>query len=363
MSARGRLVVVGRGEPERGGIPSFLGMLVDEQETLGYDVVLVNLAEGARQDGGRLSWRNATRTVTDAVRVFRTARRGDIVHIHSALAPTVTGLRAGLLVRAAKARGSWAVVHAHGGRLIDSLTSSARRTVARRTLAPADVVIAVSTRVRDVLLHSGLDPAQVRYLANGVAVDRFATPGRTRPHDPPRVLFVGGLTPRKGVLDLLAASTELLDDGVKHELWLVGGVPDEGASSYQEVLDAMPPHAVLKGELTPAEVADLYAEADVFCLPSWWEAQPLTVLEAQAAGLPVVATDVGDVASMILDGTTGHLVPSRDRAALAAALGDLLGNEDRRLYMGERAAAHARHSFAAETMLRDLASILDEVRA
>jgi glycosyltransferase involved in cell wall biosynthesis len=340
-----------------------MAMLVDEQQTLGYDVVFLNLAEGARREGGRLSWGNATRTFTDAARVFRAARRGDVVHVHSALAPTVTALRAGLLVRAARLRGARTVVHAHGGRLIDSLTTPARRALAHRTLAPADAVIAVSTRVQDVLLESGLDPDRVRYLANGVSVDRFADVPSSRPHDPPRVLFVGGLTPRKGVLDLLAASSMLLDEGVRHELWLVGGMPDEGAESHRQVLDAVPPHAELKGQVDPADMADVYAAADVFCLPSWWEAMPLTVLEAQAAGLPVVATDVGDVASMVVDGTTGHLVPARDRAALAGALRSLLVDEDRRAEMGAQALRHVREGFAVETMLRDLAEVLDEVRA
>ncbi len=354
--------MVGRGEPERGGIPSFLALLVEEQQTLGYDVVLLNLAEGARREGGRLSWGNATRTVTDTLRVYRTARRGDIVHLHSALAPTVTCLRAGLLVRAARLRGARAVVHAHGGRLVDSLSSRPRRLIARRSLAAADAVVAVSTRVRDTLVETGLDPARVHFLANGVSVGRYA-PARpsSRPHDPPRVLFVGGLTPRKGVLDLLAASSMLLDEGVKHQVWLVGGVPDEGDAAHRQILDAVPSHAVLVGPVAPAEMPATYAEADVFCLPSWWEAMPLTVLEAQASGLPVVATDVGDVASMLVEGVTGHLVPVRDERALADALRSLLENEARRLEMGEQAVRVMRERFAIETMLAGLAEILDEV--
>ena len=134
----------------------------------------------------------------------------------------------------------------------------------------------------------------------------------SRPHDPPRVLFVGGITARKGVLDLLEASSTLLAEGVAHEVRLVGGVPDEGERSHDEVRDALPPQAVMVGPVDPADIPAAYDGADVFCLPSWWEAMPLTVLEAQAAGLPVVASDVGDVATMVQDGVTGRLVPPRD---------------------------------------------------
>ena len=359
----GRVVVVGRGEPERGGIPSFLAMLVDAQEALGREVVLVNLSEGARREGGRASWSNLTRTFTDALRVLRTARSGDVVHVHSALAPTVTCVRAGLLLRAARLRGARTVLHAHGGRIVGSLTSPARRAVTRISLRPADAVIAVSVRVRDTLVEAGLDPARVRHLPNGVDVDRFADAVRpaSRPHDPPRVLFVGGITARKGVLDLLEASSTLLAEGVAHEVRLVGGVPDEGERSHDEVRDALPPQAVMVGPVDPADIPAAYDGADVFCLPSWWEAMPLTVLEAQAAGLPVVASDVGDVATMVQDGVTGRLVPPRDPAALADALRPLLSDTATRRRMGEAGQERMRENFDVARLLGRLGALFDEV--
>ena len=360
----GRLVVVGRGEPERGGIPSFLAMLVEGEATLRREVVLVNLTEGARRDGGRASWANLLRTLTDALRVLRVARRGDVVHIHSALAPTVTCVRAGLLVRAARLRRAHPVVHAHGGRLVGSLTSTWRRTVTRRSLGTAALVVAVSTRVQETLVAAGLPADRVRFLPNGVDVARFAdaADGNERPHDPPRLLFVGGITPRKGVLDLLEASTVLLAEGVDHELWLVGGIPDEGERSHAEVRDALPPQADLHGPVDPADIPKTYAAADVFCLPSWWEAMPLTVLEAQAAALPVVASDVGDVATMVDDGVTGTLVPPRDPAALADALRPLLRDTERRRRLGAAAQARMRTEFDVDPLLRRLATLFDEVQ-
>jgi glycosyltransferase involved in cell wall biosynthesis len=176
------------------------------------------------------------------------------------------------------------------------------------------------------------------------------------------VLFVGGLTPRKGVLDLVAASTSLAARGVRHELWLVGGVPDEGLPAYEEVLRQLPDHVVVFGALPPDAMPGTYARVDVFCLPSWWEAMPLTVLEAQAAGLPVVATDVGDVQDMVLAGRTGLLVPPRDPQALEAALGALLEHGDLRARMGREARIHVRENFAQGQLLHELARTFDHLR-
>ena len=123
----------------------------------------------------------------------------------------------------------------------------------------------------------------MRLVTNGVDVDRFAGAVPREPRGAtPRVLFVGGLTTRKGILDLGAASEALRERGVGHELWIAGGVPDEGDEAHDGVLRDLPSDARLLGAVAPEDVAAVYASCDVFCLPSWWEAMPLTVLEAQA---------------------------------------------------------------------------------
>lgn len=353
------MVVVGRGDPERGGIPTFLRMLTDSESELGLSVVLVNLANEEQRAGGRSMVGNICRTINDSYRVIRIVRSGDIVHVHSALAPTVTCLRAGLLIRAARLRRAHPVVHAHGGRLIDGLGTPWRRLITRRMLRPARMVIVVATGLHAGLIEAGLAPSQVRYLPNGVDVARFAA--KREASEVPRVLFAGGITARKGVLDLLAASTMLLNEGVQHELWLVGGVPDEGAAAHSAVVEALPEHAVLTGPVAPEEMPEIYAHADIFCLPSWWEAMPLTVLEAQATGLPVVASDVGDVSRAVIDGRTGLLVPPQDRAALTGALRNLLRDPKRRAVMGDAGKTHVREHFTQERTIRGLASIFAEI--
>ena len=89
-----------------------------------------------------------------------------------------------------------------------------------------------------------------------------------------------------------------------------------------------------------------YASADVFCLPSWWEAMPLSILEAMASGLPVVATDVGDVAREVEDGTTGYVVPVRSPQRLVDALQQLLLDRELRRRMGASGRARVQERFS-----------------
>jgi glycosyltransferase involved in cell wall biosynthesis len=90
-----------------------------------------------------------------------------------------------------------------------------------------------------------------------------------------------------------------------------------------------------------ADVADILRASDVFVLSSRWEGNPMSVMEAMAAGLPVVSTAVGGVPELVRDGETGLLVPSEDTGALAQAIQALVDNPARRQAMGAAARQHA----------------------
>jgi glycosyltransferase involved in cell wall biosynthesis len=348
-----RVLLVGKGEPDRGGIPSFLADLRAHTSSA-HELTFLNVAHTGVPEGGRVSTGNIVRTLRDAWSVFRAAGHHDVVHLNSALAPTVTVLRAGLLAFAARARGAAVVVHAHGGNIETWLTTRSTRLVMRVAMWPAQCVVAVWASGYRVLTEV-LGPSRVRLVTNGVDLARFTEP--EAPHDPPRILYVGLLTPRKGVLDLVEASKALLAAGVEHELRLLGGTPDEGPDAARPVLEAADGVARLIGtrppELMPAE----YAQADVFCLPSHWEAMPLAVLEAMAAGLPVVATAVGEIPAMVVEDETGYVVPVSDPDALAAALGRLLVDPRLRRTMGAAGRRRAEERYSSEGTVRAVSDV------
>ncbi len=353
-----RVLLVGKGMPDRGGIPTFLDMLRHGELAEEHEVTFLNVAHTGVPEGGRATAGNLRRTLSDALAVWRAARGQDIVHVHSALAPTVTVLRAGLLALAGRLARCGVVVHAHGGNVETWLTTPWRRRLVRLVMAPAHRVIAVWTageRALTVTLGAG----KVRLVDNGVRVSDF-DPSHPA-HQPPRVLYVGLLTARKGVVDLVDASRLLVDRGVRHELWLVGGTPDEGPAAEVPVRAAAADVARLLGTRAPEEMPATYAGADVFCLPSWWEAMPLSVLEAMAAGLPVVATDVGDVGRAVADGESGYVVPSRSPEALADALEELLTDPERRHRMGREGRTRAESMFSSSATARAVSDVFAEV--
>lgn len=348
-----RVLLVGKGPPDTGGIAAFLQELLGGDLARRHRLELLNVAHGGRREGGRVSAGNLGRTAADAAAVRRAARNCDVVHLHTAAAPLVTLVRAGALAAAGRAGGARVIVHAHGGRVQLWATTPGRRRLAGLALAGADHVVAVSEEGRRCLAGA-VGQHRVSLVDNGVDLDRFAPAPALIPALPrrrvPRVLFVGGLTPRKGVLDLLAASAALLDRGRAHEVVLVGGMPDEGPAAEAEVRAALAaaPGARPLGTVAHDGMPAVYRGADVLCLPSWWEAMPLSVLEAMASGLPVVAAAVGDVGRLVDDGVTGVLVPPRSPGALAEALDRVLAAPDRGAAMGVAGRRRAEARFSIE---------------
>ncbi|WP_098960598.1 glycosyltransferase [Pseudonocardia sp. N23] len=355
---RMRVLLVGKSYPDRGGIPTFLEMLRGGPLAERHDVRLQNVAHSGVREGGRFTTGNIGRTLRDALDVRRNGRRADVVHIHSALAPAVTVVRAGLLALAGRSRGCTVVVHAHGGNIQTWLTTPLRRAVMRLAMAPAHSVVAVWTAGEDAL-REVLPAGKVTLIDNGVPLDGVPEP--EAPHDPPRILYVGLLTPRKGVLDLVEASRILRARGADHELHLLGGAPDEGPEAEAAVRDNLPAWVTLLGTRDPADMPAEYAAADIFSLPSWWEAMPLSILEAMAGGLPVVATDVGDIGRAVDDGVTGRVVPVQDPEKLADALEPLVRDVAVRREMGAAGRRRVEEHFAADVTARNLDRLYQEL--
>ena len=326
------------------------------------DFSFLNLTrQGDMGKGGSFTFGNLRRSLADLWSVFRRAVGADIVHLHTSLAPASTMLRSGALAAVARLRRRTVVVHAHGGRLPTWIERRGARSLTKVSMTPVSSIVAVSRGVATTLADvMGND--RVTLVTNGIDPSAFTKPAAgvqgtaCEPGDP-RVLYVGHLSRRKGVLDLCDASRLLRARGIAHEVALAGGRPDEGTAEHELVSAALDDTVVALGTILHERIAPIYHSARVFCLPSWWEAMPLSILEAMAAELPVVATTVGDVPQVIVDGITGLLVEPRRPDLLAAALESLLLDPERCAAMGRAGRQRVERHFSLAQSHRRIAEL------
>jgi glycosyltransferase involved in cell wall biosynthesis len=193
--------------------------------------------------------------------------------------------------------------------------------LARPVIQGARLVIAASTALAEGALALGA--ADVRVIPSGVDLPPEIGAEAT----PPEVLYAGRLSPEKGVEELTEAAR-----GMK--LVVAGDGP----------LRSRVPRAL--GFVPHDELQDLYARAAVVACPSRREGFGVACLEAMAHGRPVVATSVGGLRDLVVDGTTGLVVPPRDPAALRRALERLLADAELRRRLGSAGRERAREHFS-----------------
>jgi alpha-maltose-1-phosphate synthase len=269
----------------------------------------------------------------------------------AAYAPALEALSVGLAMARDPVRAD--VVHTHtwyvglGGMLVQAIhglplgtgylvSSWAERLAVER----ADRVIAVSAQMRaDILANFRVDPDRVVVIHNGVDTRAFARTDRREALDGHRVrepyaLFVGRISEQKGIFQLLEAARQLPESV---QLVLCASSPDtpELLARLREAVNGRPQIHWINAMLPVEEVVQLYSHAAVFVCPSIYEPFGIINLEAMACGTPVVASRVGGIPEVVVDGETGWLVEPGDPVALAQALRGALADPARARRMGE----------------------------
>lgn len=273
------------------------------------------------------------------------------------------------------------IVHAeHGRDVTDPHGDNAKYLRLRRWMAPLIArFIAVSRDLQLWLIdRAGIRADKVICIANGIDAAAFATPRtalRRRPllggFAPPDTLLIGNVARLDKVKDQagLLAAFKLLCEQAGQEtacrLIIVGKGPEHAELQRRIEQLGLTQRVRLLGNRS--DVAELLAECDVFVLSSIAEGMPVTLMEAMASGLPVVATEVGGVASVVEHGVTGTLVPAGDPRALAEALGGYMADEALRRRHGDAGRARVTTDFSLSAMLSAYTalydSLLDPVRA
>ncbi|MEJ8572422.1 glycosyltransferase family 4 protein [Microbaculum marinum] len=231
---------------------------------------------------------------------------------------------------------------------------------ADRALRRADAVAALHKEDAEGL-ETFLQSGRLHRLSPFVDAARFdAVAARERDGDPPALVAVAMMRPgdKEASYRLLADALARLS-GRPWRLILAGDGP-----LRDDILALFPRDRLdWRGAVPPETVADVYAEGDIFVWPAINEAFGVALLEAQAAGLPVVAGQSGGVPDIVRTGETGLVVPEGDAVAFSDALATLIDHADLRRDYGRAAAAHIRQRHDIATARRTLAGILEAAEA
>lgn len=221
-----------------------------------------------------------------------------------------------------------------------------------------DRIIAVSDDAANLCVEDdGILPTKVRRIWNGIDLDDFAYNG---PADRPVAISVARLSAEKDFSTLLRSVPHVVAKVPDFRLVIVGGGPErERLERLRDELQ-LNDHVDLLGERT--DVSELLRGAGFFVSSSLTEGISLTLLEAMAVGLPIVATSVGGNPEIVVDGKTGLLVPPKDPIGLADAIVSMCRKRDEWQQMGVEARERVTEHFDVKRMARDYEQLYRELR-
>lgn len=258
------------------------------------------------------------------------------------------------------------IVYVEHGRFYPDRRRLRRVLFNRLALRPCDRIIAVGEAVREALVvYEGLPAARIAVIYNGVKVEEFVKAQTMRQQvrgalgiQEHEVVFihVARFDPLKDHATAVRGFAEL--SSAASRLILVGDGPTKPEVESLVKGLGLEKRLALLGFRT--DIPELLAAADVFLLTSLSEGVPVTIIEAMAAGLPVIATAVGGVPELIGGGREGILVAPKDPKALARAMALLCQNPELRQHMGRAAQQKALRQFTEEKMHEQYIQIIEE---
>jgi glycosyltransferase involved in cell wall biosynthesis len=281
--------------------------------------------------------------------------RPDLVHqvglkpiLYGSLAARLIGLRS--VINAPVGMGFVFTSQSFKSRLLRPLVQLALRAL----MNPRDSkVVFENSDDLNASVAAGVVRAPDAVLIRGSGIDVAAFPVPTHQADgPPVVSLVSRMLWDKGIGEFVEAARMLRAQGVAARFWLVGASdPQNPASIDDDQLRRWREEGPVEWLGHRDDIAAILAQSQIACLPSYREGLPKSLLEAMAAGLPIVSTDAPGCREAVRDGQNGLLVPPRDSAALAAALRRLIEDPGLRDRLGAAGRQRAEREFATSIVI------------
>ena len=228
------------------------------------------------------------------------------------------------------------IIHEHGGDFEGfyyERCSEKQRTNIKRSLNRANIFLVLSESWKKFFSEI-VDEDKIHVLQNGIVIPTKVK----QDYSSHKVLFLGRLCKEKGIGELLEA-VPVIQKQIQDFKLILGGVWEEGNEALKEKARALSETVLCPGWISEKEREALFQECSIFVLPTWFEGQPISLLEAMAAGMCVAASAVGGIPQIMgkESDVTGILLPPKDADVLSDELIKLLKDEEQRRKMGQNA--------------------------
>ncbi len=245
----------------------------------------------------------------------------EIIHIHTAAYRAFT--KSMFFVKLAKWQKKKVILHIHSGMFVEfyNKSSSKRQQRINHTLHQCDQIICLSETWKDLFMHTfSVEEENYAVLPNAIFIEEFKEVEPLPPEEGKTILFVGKLIKIKGVLDIIELAKRLKDNS-EIKFLIMGDGPLKHV--LEKAIDTHGLHMNMLGTLSGKQKIEQFERANLFLLPSYFEALGLSNLEGMAAGHVVLSTNVGAIPDIVRDDQEGYLFEAGDIQAFADKIVEL----------------------------------------
>lgn len=348
MDDRIKVLMVGPDRSVHGGISGVVNNYYDAGITEKVDLNYI----GTMVEGSKL--RKLWQAVKAYIKFLKLLPEYPIVHVN--VASDSSYYRKFLFIKAAKRAGRKIVIHQHGGdfeTFYEKEQNDRGRARIRQVLGMGDVFLVLSPKLKQ-FFKGILEPSKVILFPNAVPVPDSIE----KEYGKQKILFLGRLCKEKGLRELFSVLPQLHEQFPQMRL-LLGGIWED--EELREEAAKMKEYVTDLGWLQGEAKKDYLRISDLFVFPTYFEGQPVSVLEAMAYQCGIVATNVGGIPQMVEPGQTGLLIKPKDPEGLKSALEKLLSDPELCECLGKNARAKVQKEFSIEKSLQELIKIYQQL--
>lgn len=343
---RMRVLMVGPDRSVHGGISGVINNYFDA----GLDRMIELCYIGTMVEGTKFT--KLLQAVKAYFRFLVKLPKYDIVHVN--MASDSSYYRKSVFIRTAKACHKKVIIHQHGGNFPEfyekELSGRGRRSV-QKVLSMGDAFLVLGTAWRD-FFGTIIEKDRITVLPNALSIPKR----EEKRYGAHKILYMGRLCKTKGIGELLTVIPRIRDRYPDVRLYLAGiwedGELKEQAASLKEYVTDL-------GWIGGEEKQRYLKECDIFVLPSYFEGQPVSVLEAMAYACGIVTTRTGSIPDMITENETGLFAESKDTKTLEESLAKLLEEPELTRRLGENARRKVEAEFSIDNNLKQLFSVYE----